>query len=159
MDNAFAYSFSPLKLIGGSLGLSLANITQKRTVQTGWRVNENKRWWKFWTWFEPSHFPVYGEEKYINGADLRASLLAPIQQWLINNNNDAERYLEQQCVEISLEFECEFHKLNETTKRKLAEIEACATKRDKAQENLAFATSNLQWIENIKKRLDHILAI
>ena len=159
LDSALDYPFSPLKLISGSVSVSLASITQERTVQTGWRTNENKRWWKFWTWFDSSRLPVYGKEKYIPCNLLVPNLLSPIQKWLLDNIDKTEKYLDVQCGQIRLEFDCEFHKLNEMTKPKLADLSTCATDRDRAQKSLASATSNLQWLENAKTRLDHILAI
>ena len=159
LDSAFNDSFSPLKLINGSVNVSLERIVQTKDVQIGFRPNENKRWWKFWTWFEPSYLPVYGKKEYITGSDLVQTLSTPIQKWLLDNVDNSKKYLDEQCAHIYLEFDNEFHKLNEMAKRKLADLSACATDRDRAQKNLASAKANLQWLENVEKRLEHILAI
>jgi len=152
------FSFSPLSITAGSIHVSLSAVTRKRTV-TDKIKNENKRWWKFWTWFEPSYFYVDREVRYIFRDDLLTTFSTPMNKALKNNISSAKAYFDEQCAGIQKEFDSEFEKLNDAIARKLEALRACTADSETAQKELEAAEEKLQWLEDVQKRLDRILDI
>ncbi|MFG6368796.1 MAG: dynamin family protein [Lachnospiraceae bacterium] len=160
-------SIEPLKLMGSSVVMaddfSIKNLIQSKQVEDGkeWVENTDKKWYKPWTWFqEKGHYRTkYKTVKYVDASELAQEFLAPIQESVYDNGDNACAYALKQSNRIAKRFEKEFKRLDGILKEKLSELESYAKDKDKAEERIRESERKLVWLETIKAEVESILEI
>ncbi|WNS41537.1 dynamin family protein [Paenibacillus sp. MMS20-IR301] len=157
-------TIDPLKLMGGSVGeFSAQSLIKKKDVEDGeeWVKNTDKRWFKPWTWGQESGYyrTTYKTVQYVLGAELAQKFFAPVEDSLYNNGDNARKYALQQSKRIADRFNKEFERLDDVLKVKLAELENYATDKKKADERVLESERKLNWLEQIKVRVESIMEI
>lgn len=161
-------SIDPLKLMGGSVpidGFSTHNYIQEKKVQDGeeWISNPDYgKWYKPWTFFteDKGYWRTkYKKVKFISGDVLAQEFFRPIQQGLFENGNSATKYALEQAKRIIERFNAEFMSLDAVLKKKLTELETCATDKEHAEERVKESERKLAWLEKINANVESILEI
>jgi len=166
IDNITGISIDPLKLMGGSVvydDFSLEKLIDEMEVEDGeeYIENTNKKWYKPWTWFQEKGYwrTKYKTVEYVDGSKLAQEFFAPIYQSLSENSDAALSYAKNQSKKISDSFNKEFKKLDDVLKAKLNELESYATDHKKAEERIKETKRRLEWLNDIKGKVDSILEI
>lgn len=166
MTGLLNISIDPLKLVGSSIivdDFSTHKFIEEKEVEDGheWRENTDKGWYKPWTWFAEKGYycTKYKKVKYVNGETLVGELFQPMQKELHDNGKAAIDYAVIQSKRISERFNVEFRNLDELLKKKLDELENYATDKKKADERIRESEQKLQWLEQIRTKVESILAI
>lgn len=166
-SSALGITIDPLKLMEGSFNIadsfSLEKMIKTKKVEDGeeWVKNEDKKWYKPWTWFQESGYfrTKYKKVKYINANEMAQELLAPVEECVYENGELALKYVRRQSNIIAKEFNNEFKKLDNVLKKKLSELESFATDKEKAEERIRESEHKLKWLESIKREIESILEI
>ena len=160
-------SIDPLKFMKGSIDL-LSDFSKNKYVKTKKVAdgteqvkNTNKKWYKIWTWFQPSYYTVtkYKEVKYVKASELAQGFLAPAQKAIYDTGDEAEKYVKKESLSISEHYKKEFMRLDDVLKDKLDELKQYATEKDKAEERIKDSEEKLKWLDNIKAEVDSALDI
>ena len=159
----------PLKIMAGNLDISVEdlieneNLIKTETVTVERRkVNTEKAWYKPWTWFQDDIVKVMEREnrEYIDGKELSEKFLAPFEDHFINKNiKSAEEYATEQAKTVQEAFKKEFKKLDEVLKNKLNELSKNAQERDNTEKAIEESEKRLQWLKDIRGKIDAILEI
>lgn len=161
-------TLSPFELMDGALSalptdslISNSIKTEKILVDRVWKKNENRKWYKFWTWGqEKGHWEdIYENKEYIDGSILAQKFFAPIQKTLIDNKGSAIDYAKDQSVKIKAKFNQQFEILDSLLQKKLAELELCVNDQRNAEEVIKETQNRLLWLENIQTKINAILEI
>ena len=161
-------SIDPLKLMGGSVTLddfSIQKYIQEKEVEDGeeWIRNPDYgKWYKPWTFFteDKGYWRTkYKEIKYVSVDILAQDFFRPVKQGLFENGKSATKYALEQSKRIIECFNAEFKSLDGVLEKKLAELELCATDKEKAEERVKESERKLAWLEEIKAKVESILEI
>ena len=139
-------------------------FTESRQIRSGerWVANENKAWYKPWTWFEKSGHSEssYTTEEFVSEEKLASEFLANAEKSLQDNIAAACKYATKQANNLSSVYCAEFNKrLHKILSDKLAELKSYATEKDKVEERIKEAEERLAWLNQIKDRVASILEI
>ncbi len=165
LKNLSGVFIDPLKLMSGSVpsidSLNIDVEEKEEVVGEEWIENTNKKWWKFWTWFDdPGHYITkYKTVKYVLGSELAQEMLAPIEDTLIQNGESALKQALYQSQRIAEKYEKEFVRLDDVLTKKLRELKQITSDKTNKEKLINDAQGKLNWLDNIKKRVDSILEI
>lgn len=157
----------PFKMMLGEIPTNtsgmISSLSKTERVKTGekWVKNTEKKWYKFWTWFqEDGHYEdIMEDREYIDETELAQKFFAPIEETLYENSAAAVDYAKEQTKIIKKDFAGKFDELDKVLKAKLDELKACATDERAAEERLADSKKKLEWLEDIQARVNSILDI
>ncbi|WP_373079057.1 dynamin family protein [Fusobacterium varium] len=160
-------SIEPFDFIEGNIKdvgtiLSECNIEKENIViGTEWVENENKKWYKPWTWFSESGYyrDIYAEEEIIQYRELSHRFLAPMQQNFDMNIKNAKKYASAQIENIKKYFDNQFDEIDAIIGKKLEELEACISNENEIQKTIEETTKKLNWLKNIQIKIESILEI
>lgn len=159
----------PVKLLGGEVD-SIKNYssiidssTETETVVTGHRQvkNTDKKWYKPWTWFQPSYYTedITEEREFVDGKSLTDKFLAEVLEGLHKNRDEINKSTKSYTLKIKGEFKKRFAELDSALKIKLAELEQCASDESAVDEIINQTTERLNWLTDIQNRVNAILEI
>lgn len=157
----------PFKMMGGEISTNvntlIGNLTEKERIKVDevWVANTNKKWYKFWTWFEEKgHWKsIYQDKEYVDGRKLAERFFAPIQEQLYENSNNAMEYAKEQTRRVKQQFSIKFEELDEMLKVKLEELEDCAKESKDVEQKIQESQAKLKWLEEIQIKTKAILDI
>ncbi|WP_300260059.1 dynamin family protein [Clostridium sp.] len=160
-------NIDPLKLMSGTIKSSdefvLDRFIQTKKVEDGeeWVANTSKKWYKPWTWLRESGYyrTKYKDVNYVNGDKIAQEFLAPIQDFIWDNGENAQKHALRQSKKISDLFNSEFKKLDNILKDKLTELEEYANDKESVEERILESERKLKWLEDIKEKVESILEI
>lgn len=169
LANLGGISIDPLRLMSGTViadNLSINKLTRTKKVEDGTEWIPVPRKPIFGLGLRDKIFGMKKEErvkyktvKYIDGSHLAQEYLAPFEDYLHTNGNNAKKYALQQSNRIAERFKTEFKRLDDILKTKLAELESYATDKKKAEERIVESERKLKWLELIKAKVESILEI
>jgi len=166
VDN-LCIAIDPVKFIDGSVStnsnFSVDHLVQSRQIRSGerWVANENKAWYKPWTWFEESGHSEssYRTEEFVSEEKLASEFLANAEKSLQDNIAAACKYATKQANNLSSVYCAEFKRLDDILKQKLDVLEEYASDQTEAEERIKEAEERLAWLNQIKDRVASILEI
>ena len=166
VDN-LCIAIDPVKFIDGSVStnsnFSVDHLVQSRQIRSGerWVANENKAWYKPWTWFEKSGHSEssYTTEEFVSEEKLASEFLANAEKSLQDNIAAACKYATKQANNLSSVYCAEFKRLDDVLKQKLDVLEEYASDQTEAEERIKEAEERLAWLNQIKDRVASILEI
>ena len=155
----------PFEMMCGEIPSNTSSIisgsAKRERVKTGeeWVKNTDKKWYKPWTWFQESgHYrDIYEDREYIDGEELAHKFFAPIEENLYENSSAAQSYAKEETRRIKEAFASKFNELDKLLKSKLNELKECAIDEKKAQQKLEEAQRRLDWLEEIRGKVNAIL--
>ena len=141
----------------------IQELTQTEQVKVGekWVENQNKKWYKPWTWFDDDGYykDVYESRTYVDGTALAQRFFAPIQEQLYENQEAAIAYAQEQTYQIKSAFTEKFDELDGKLKEKLEELKACTEKSKDIEAQIKESENKLKWLQHIQAKVNAILDI
>ncbi len=169
LNNQSTISIDPLKLMGGLVttdDFSIGTFVKSKEIADGteWVPVPRKPILGLGLrdkWFGMKHEEKtkYKSVNYIDGSVLSQHFLAPLQEYVYENGDNAKEYTRRQSKSITESFKKEFFRLNELLKLKLNELNGYATDKEKAEQKLVEVEIKLEWLKNIKTKVEEILEI
>ena len=159
----------PVKILSGEIESAnriaaiINSATDTESVKVGeeWIENTSKKWYKPWTWFkEKGHWrSVYEDREFVDGKKLADAFFTPVRENLYQNQRDINESTKKQVNKIKKEFKERFVELDRALKKKLAELEQCASDENTQDEIIRQTTERLNWLTDIQNRVNAILEI
>lgn len=166
IENLTGVTIDPLKLMSGSVSIydfNACKLVKEKEVWDGeeWVPNSSKKWYKPWTWLQESGrmCEKFKKVEYINGSELAKDFFSPIEKSLSDNGDRAREYAGEQSENIAERFKEEFARLDDILKAKLSELASYAKDKEKADERVQDSERKLNWLNEIKNKVETILEI
>lgn len=185
VPTSISIDIAPLDLVSGEVSrenfTTWRKIVQERQVLVGeeWVPNEDKKWYKPWTWFDKSGWTrsFYRSEKFVDSSQLAQMFFGPLQTEMFQQGEEAKEYVKEQAEGIAQSFQAEFKELKqkldgmmETMNRYTANKEEAekegeelekklnAADQEEAEERGSGFEEKLKRLNRIQKWLDDIQA-
>lgn len=159
-------SICPFEIMKGNFDnstFSIASHIKSKEVEDGqeWIKNTDKKWYKPWTWFQEKGYyrTKYKTVKYVDGKDIAASYFEPVEGALYDTADSAKKHSIKESKQIVGFYKKQFDQLDKVLSAKLNEIKKCATDKDNAEKLLLESEARLDWLNNIKNKVESILEI
>ena len=131
----------------------------ERDIVVGERKVSDSTWWKPWTWGDYHMEDVYEKRSYYDLGKLTFKFFSPFQVKLNNNNKAAKDFVEKQSELIKNKFKLEFDKLDEIINEKLDQLKMYAINKEDVEHKIVELENDVNWLENISRRVNSILDI
>ena len=164
-----SYDIPPAAILGDlassiSVRSTLESYSHTEDIKVGshQELNENKKWYKPWTWFDDKYYTVddYEEQEFVDFTEyLEDEILPNLEDsvnttrraafdWAIEEEKKFKKFFKEQLV-----------KLDEAIQEKLSEKTKTLEDKSKFEESIKENERNLNWISAFKNELDSLLAI
>lgn len=135
--------------------------TEKVKVGTRQIKNENKKWYKPWTWFQDSYYTrdVYEERTSVKYKQLHDKIIGDIIQEFDERLEDIQDYASSQVEDFKTFFKGELTKLDEIMNAEIIKQRNLLGNERELIAKVKTGELRLQWIEQFNDRLQNVLAI
>lgn len=139
----------------------IQNFYEIRNERVGenWKKNEDKKWYKFWTWNDDNYIKEYAYEdiKYINLKEYTYSVIEPLRVNTDRKFLELRNFLDKNIEEIKREFINEIYILEEKLKIKMEEMKQLTQDKITLEQNLNKNQKKNNWLKDINKQIEEIL--
>ncbi|MDU2239225.1 MAG: dynamin family protein [Paenibacillus sp.] len=135
--------------------------TEKEKVGEEWVKNENKKFYKPWTWFQKSgeYKPIYEDREYVNGEMVFDEYLKPVRGEFYENLDYAEQQLKEESKKLKAFFLAELNKLEQVIKKKVVELKTLTRDSRALESRINEDRQKMAWLNSFIMKLDSILEI
>lgn len=135
--------------------------TKEVKVGTESVKNDDKKWYKPWTWFQPSYYTqdVYEKRTIVDYKKLHDEIVGNILEQFDERVTDIQDAALSQVEEFKTFFKGELKRLDEMMKAEIIKQQEMLSNEKKFAEEVKKEESRLLWIENFNNRLKAVLAI
>ncbi len=139
--------------------------TENKRVKVGerWIENEDKRWYKPWTWFDKSGW--YEDiietrtEEYIDGAKLISDYFGPIKRHFNDNVESAQKEALREGEAFKAFFIREMDKLDDILKKKIKDMKELSANETALQRKIEEDRNKVIWLQDFIKKLSETLSV
>ena len=156
----------PFAMLAGDINdikINIQELTKTEQVKIGtkWVKNENKKWYKPWTWFQESghNEDVYENREYVDGTKLAECFFAPVETYMYEYKEEAVNYAKEQTDKIKMDFNKKFNTLDVKLDKQLKVLEACIEENKDIEKEINKSKDKLKWLTRIQSQVDAILDI
>jgi len=148
-----------------SFETSLEMYSKLEYVKNGTRrvPNENKKWYKPWTWFDPSYIEVPNppvRKEFVNFSEyLEREIQPELENFVTTTRKKALNWAIKAENDLKNFFENQFDKMNKEIQEKSSKEQEIISKKESFEKMIEENEKRLRWIKNFKKDLDSLLAI
>lgn len=139
------------------------SYTYEKKVKVGTRTvkNENKKWYKPWTWFSPAYVEkdIYEKREYVKLSEFLEGFLQSFRFSLEENFANAINHLEKEKAKLKKYFISEINRLEKEMKKRVQELKEMASHSNELQKRIEENERKKQWLDDFIARLDAILEI
>lgn len=123
--------------------------------------NTDKKWYKPWTWFDPSEYEVsiYDTREMVEYSTVQAEYLTPAIKNFTENCADAGKIAEKEAEKFKQFFLDQLDGLREEMRKKVHENEKLTQDQSSISAVIELEKERVQWLEDFLVKLDAILAI
>ncbi|MBY0124392.1 dynamin family protein [Bacillus sp. S/N-304-OC-R1] len=134
---------------------------EEELVGTKTVYNDNKKWYKPWTWFDDEYYEkdVYETREYVNMSELKEEFLNPVRYSLEENFYQAQQYSENEKEKLKRYFISEIDRLELLMKKRVEEIKNLSSRSSKIEEELMKNEEKKIWLNEFIIRLDKVLEV
>ena len=131
------------------------------TGETEWVKNQNKKWYKPWTWFQESgHYrTIYANREMVDYSTVYNDFVQPVIVNFGENISNAKNVANEEAEKFRKYFLGEIDKLEEKLKEKVKENEKLTKDHKNIVERLEKEKANMEWLNDFMERLERILTI
>lgn len=142
----------------------IAEYEYEKEVKVGTRTvkNENKKWYKPWTWFQKSTKEVdeYEKKNVVNFADFILEKVWPsVNTFLKDIEKITESYAEEEQNRLNEYLDSKVKNIQEKIRCKVTEKQEQLSQKEKFERLMEQNEKNLAWLATFNKDLDTILEI
>ena len=131
------------------------------TGETKTVANISKKWYKPWTWFQPSWYTeaVYAEREMVNYSTVYNDFVQPIIANFNENLDSAKQVAGGEGERFRKYFLAEIDGLEQKLKEKVNENEKLTRDQKSISKKIENEKANVEWLEKFMQQLENILAI
>ncbi|NFT91101.1 hypothetical protein FDF86_01555 [Clostridium botulinum] len=133
------------------------DIYEERRVK-----NENRKWYKPWTLFEPKYYTVEektGEKQYINLSELVKEYMARLANQTEDNINNAKEKSKEDIIRLKEYFKLELSKLDNIMGNIIEELDRNTKNETEIKERVEKNKKIKMWLEDVIERINNITSI
>lgn len=165
---SFPYEIPPATILGDLASISvegtLNDYSHFEDVEVGSHQEKNtkKKWYKFWTWFQPNYVTVkdYEEQEFVNFSEyLESEIMHGIHKSVKSTKALVFEHAKKEERDFKSFFKRQLAKLNEAIENKTAEKQKNLESKENVEKMIEENKKNLKWITDFKNELDSLLAI
>lgn len=164
-----SYDIPPAAILGDlassiSVRSTLNSYSHTEDIKVGshMELNEDKKWYKPWTWFDDKYYTVddYEKQEFVDFSEYLVDEILPNLEDSVNTTRRAafDWAIEEE-KKFKEFFKDQLVKLDEAIQEKLSEQQKTLEDKSKFEESIKENERNLNWISTFKKELDSLLAI
>lgn len=135
----------------------------KEKTGTRYVKNENKHWYKPWTWFqEDGHDEdVYAlrHVEYVTGSHINDVYVARISEAIQDNVEEGKFEAKLQAKDFQDWFRNELDNINKIVSQKTKELKNATASSESVQQEIQKNKNKVKWLNNFEEELKHILSI
>ncbi|PGR04079.1 dynamin family protein [Priestia megaterium] len=161
-----SFKFDSVKFLTSSLPdaddvISKHAYFKTEVVGTKKIKNENKRWYKPWTWKQDKFFEenIYKDVEYIDVQELRREFIGPIKQSLEDNIDRIIKHLNQEKNSLRELFINQIRVLRKQLLEKVREVKKLSSQVEFLSDQIETNKQKKQWLDELIHRLNNILEI
>ena len=138
---------------------------EKKQVKVGerWIENEDKHWYKPWTWFDDDGWyeDIYETrtEEYIDGEKLIRDYFGPIKRHFNDNVDNAQKEAMKEGEAFKTFFLGEMDKLDNVLNKKIKDMKDISASNETLQQKIKDDQSKVAWLEDFDKKLYNVLSV
>lgn len=152
----------PLKLMGGSFDFNFSanKLVKSKKVADGQEKVRTRGWFEsIFFWPKSELVTKYKTVNYVDVSALIRDFFTSVEKNLLDNGEAARKYAIKQSKRISTDFKEKFKQLDDILKSKLNELESYATDQENVEKRIQETKKRLEWLEQIKAKVEAILEI
>ena len=162
-----SYDIPPAAFLGDLVSIpvesTLDAYSKKERVRVGEKEvrNTDKKWYKPWTWLQPSTYTVgvYEDRDFIDFSEYLENLLPSIEASIESTRDAAFDYAEKEEKNFKKFFKQVLLKYDEANQKKLSEQKKILSDKEEFEKMIVKNEENLLWLTGFKKELDSLLTI
>lgn len=141
--------------------ISEYTVVEEEWVGTRTVRNENKKWYKPWTWGEDKYYEedVYEDREYVDMTEMRDEFLAPVRFSLKENFDNAKSFAENEQEKLKKYFIQEINRLEALMKKRVQEIKMLSGRSFELENQLKKNEEKKRWLNKFVTQLDAILEV
>lgn len=143
-----------------------SEYSEKKNEVIGTKKVENQReWWEFWRWLEsPTKIiNVYGDVEYIGINDFTDTYVSSIEAEIRDATSKALEHSKKEIVKIQKQFIKTEEQLDKILKNKLNYISELLQNKEKTAKDIKIKSEmyakKIEWLKNIKNRIENVIEI
>ncbi len=135
--------------------------TKREVIGTRTVANENKRWFKPWTWLQSSSYEedVYGNVEYVDMNDMKDPFIKPIIESIFENFENAQVFMQGELKRLQAFFIGEIERLDEVMHERVREIKKHTQQTELLEQENELKKQQKQWLESFTIKLENILEL
>ncbi|WP_455036347.1 dynamin family protein [Leptotrichia massiliensis] len=128
-------------------------------------VKNNKEWWEFWRWLEPATkiIDVYEDVEYVGINEFADTYVTPIETIIRTIIDNAIEHSEKEILKIQKGFIDTKEQLDNILQDKLNSISKLLQNKETTTEDIKIKsemyTKKIEWLKNIKNRIENVIEI
>ncbi|MEH6942057.1 dynamin family protein [Bacillus sp. JJ722] len=136
-------------------------VVEQEWVGTKTVRNENKKWYKPWTWKDDKYYEedIYEDREYIDMTELREEFLVPVRLSLKENFDNAKSFAEDEQEKLKIHFIQEINRLEALMKERVQEIKMLSGRSFELEDQLKKNEEEKRWLNEFVAQLDAILEV
>lgn len=136
-------------------------VEEEEWVGTKTVKNENKKWYKPWTWLDDKYYEqdVYETREYVDMTEIRDEFFVPVRFSLTENFNSAKDFAENEQKRLKRYFIQEIDRLEELMKKRVQEIKMLSGRSFELENQLRENEEKKYWLNEFVAKLDSILEV
>lgn len=125
-------------------------------------TNENKKWYKPWTWFDDENYTKnikVGEKQYVNLTKLMVDYMGLLSNQASANINNAKEKSKDEIDRLKQYFKLELNKLDKVMESILEELDKNTQNETEIKKRVEKNIKIKEWLEDVVERLFNITSI
>lgn len=139
--------------------------SERVKVGTRWVENENKKWWKPWTWFDDSghNEDVYEtrthSEEFIYGSALINEYVSPLSENIADNIEQGKRQATAQARQFQTFFTNKMDEIDRKLQENADKLRAISESRETLSRQIESNKQKMAWLKEFTDKLDETLSV
>ena len=124
--------------------------------------NENKKWWKPWTWLEDDYIKVIvkvGEREVVDFTAIVQDFFGIMDKKAVENIENAKNNCEKQIIDLKNSFKDEIKSLNDLIEENIKELDNETKNKKELEKKVNKQKDNKKWVDNIICSIKRIMDV
>ena len=138
-------------------------FTETKEIKVGTRTvkNQDKKWYKPWTWFQSSYYEqdVYEEREFVDYEKIHDEIVGDILEQFDSQLDDIQQVAISQVDDFKSFFKKELKKLDKMMEEEIVKQKQMLSDEKKFESEVKKEEMRLHWIEDFNNKLKTVLSI
>lgn len=138
-------------------------FTETKEIKVGTRTvkNQDKKWYKPWTWFQSSYYEqdVYEEREFVDYEKIHDEIVGDILEQFDSQLDDIQQVAISQVDDFKSFFKRELRKLDKMMEEEIVKQKQMLSDEKKFESEVKKEEMRLHWIEDFNNKLKTVLSI